>query len=266
MIFEKSGRRTGALKFVSKLEDLVVTHMSEPGIVREAEQALVELSNSKYPHAVRIEFGAVAPRLVRDLVAEVRRLEAERDQKDRSLARCYVFTGADPDGNDDRHLAKHAVGEVRRFRAEFDAIEAKLDKLREAVRPEHELIVSIEKRLRDIGTLADVPNANVTGAIHGVIDGYASLRTEVTALRSSLSTLQAEKDELKAICDAETDWRMALESNLSTLVAGVQQLEQEMEEMAAEDDDSGKPMEAATTSVWMGRLTALRIAATGGEK
>jgi hypothetical protein len=47
------------------------------------------------------------------LVAEVRRLTAD-------LAECYRLTGADPDGNDDAHLARKAVGAVKRLRAESD--------------------------------------------------------------------------------------------------------------------------------------------------
>lgn len=45
-----------------------------------------------------------------------------------ALAQCYRLTGADPDGDEDWRLAPHAVEEVKRLRAEHDALEAELEK------------------------------------------------------------------------------------------------------------------------------------------
>jgi hypothetical protein len=54
-----------------------------------------------------------------------------------ALATCYRLTGADPDGNEDWRLAKHAVEEVRRLRnesdAEIDRLEAENTRLRAAL-------------------------------------------------------------------------------------------------------------------------------------
>ena len=60
---------------------------------------------------------------VRALVAEVRRLRAERRRHVAALAECYRLTGADPDGHSDRALAPYAVREVGRLRDELDEVD-----------------------------------------------------------------------------------------------------------------------------------------------
>lgn len=47
-------------------------------------------------------------------VEELRKPEAQ-------LAECYRLSGADSDGDDDAHLAKHAVQAVRELREQSDA-------------------------------------------------------------------------------------------------------------------------------------------------
>jgi hypothetical protein len=44
------------------------------------------------------------------------------------LADCYIWTGEDPDGNEQWRLADHAVEAVRNLRKEFDALQSKLAK------------------------------------------------------------------------------------------------------------------------------------------
>lgn len=53
-------------------------------------------------------------------LARAKRAEAD-------LAECYRLTGADPDGDDDAHLARYAAAEVRRMRTELDEVEDTLD-------------------------------------------------------------------------------------------------------------------------------------------
>lgn len=87
--------------------------------------------------------------------------------------------------------------------ATLTAQEDEIARLKALARPEHDLIVSIVKRLRDIGHLAATPDANITGAIHGVIDGYESYRRDYKAAvklaeqaEAALIKAEAEKSEL----------------------------------------------------------------------
>ena len=60
-----------------------------------------------------------------------------RAEIDRLLAiagECYRWTGADPDGDDDAHLAEHAVAAVRELRETTDAEIAKLESMIERLR------------------------------------------------------------------------------------------------------------------------------------
>ena len=155
--------------------------MSEPGIVREAEQLL----ESRTRPAPR--------RMVSDLLAEVRRLEAERDQK-----------------------CDHGETTVC-WRC-----------------------VNAEK-----------------------VKAYQRL---VEQAESSLSTLQANFQETHTAWNRENDARHDAEDRLSTLVAGVQQLEQEMRSDASFNPRETSPGYRHGLEKCAEALTALRIAATGGEK
>ena len=68
------------------------------------------------------------------LMAEVRALREERDRHVAALAECYRLTGADPDGNADRHLAPYAVSEVGRLRDELDEVDEANVALRDGIR------------------------------------------------------------------------------------------------------------------------------------
>ena len=66
-----------------------------------------------------------------DINERIAVLVAERDEARRMLAECYVLSGADPDGDDWRHLWQTAVAEVRQtmeeHRAEVEALVAERD-------------------------------------------------------------------------------------------------------------------------------------------
>lgn len=87
------------------------------------------------------------------LRAEIARLRSQ-------LAECYRLTGADPDGNDDVHLAEHVVGEVKRFvyEASCDGLSSVLDANRlraqlAALRPyvQHRLTCDLFAAYRGLG-------------------------------------------------------------------------------------------------------------------
>lgn len=59
---------------------------------------------------------------------------ARADRYAESLAECYRLTGADPDGNDDRALARYAVEEVGRLRREADEDADRADRYADAIR------------------------------------------------------------------------------------------------------------------------------------
>lgn len=63
------------------------------------------------------------------LEAEVRRLLDQSERLTSNLAECYRLSGADPDGNEDRRLAPHAVEEVARLRDESDATDGEVGRL-----------------------------------------------------------------------------------------------------------------------------------------
>jgi len=66
--------------------------------------------------------------------------ERERVEKlERDLAECYRLTGSDPDGDSDRHLARHAVRAVRELREENGRIGEWEDRAFEAERALQEL-------------------------------------------------------------------------------------------------------------------------------
>jgi len=58
---------------------------------------------------------------VRALNEEAEALATERDEARKMLAECYVLSGADPDGDDWRHLWQTAVAEVRQTMGEHRA-------------------------------------------------------------------------------------------------------------------------------------------------
>jgi len=75
-----------------------------------------------------------------------------------------------------------------------NALEAqarRLDALKAGARKQHDLLTSIVRRLREIDIIGDSPNANITGAIHGVIDGYVNWRAEAKALAPRLKQAEA---------------------------------------------------------------------------
>lgn len=71
--------------------------------------------------------------------------------------------------------------EIQAQRRRVGQLEAENERLKVLARPEHELVVSIEKRLLEIGHLSDSPDANITGAIHGLIEGYVRYRADLKA-------------------------------------------------------------------------------------
>lgn len=56
------------------------------------------------------------------------RIDKELCVQRRALAECYRLTGADPSDGSDAMLAREAVDEVRRFRAEYDELEERLER------------------------------------------------------------------------------------------------------------------------------------------
>ena len=74
----------------------------------------------KFDRREDAEFAAAARTDVPALVAEVERLHF-------LLAECYRATGADPDGNDDAMLARHALVKVKMLREEADSEGARAD-------------------------------------------------------------------------------------------------------------------------------------------
>jgi len=90
----------------------------------------------------------------------------------------------------DRSLLERALdapeAQARRFEA-----------LKEGARNQHDLLTSIVRRLREIDIIGDSPNANITGAIHGVIDGYVNWRAEAKALATRLRYVEAECQALR---------------------------------------------------------------------
>lgn len=75
--------------------------------------------------------------------------------------------------------------------------QAQLRRVKELARIEHTLLTSIQKRLQDIGEINDSPNTNLTGAIHGVIDGYVSWRHSGKTVAAQLQQMTAERDRYK---------------------------------------------------------------------
>lgn len=64
-----------------------------------------------------------------------RALESRYRKLQGDLAECYRLSGADPDGDSDEHLARYAVAEVRRWRREFDRLQARVVELEGKLRP-----------------------------------------------------------------------------------------------------------------------------------
>jgi len=88
--------------------------------------------------------------------------------------------------------------------AERDALTAQLqqaaqdkERIKELARKEHELLASIVARLKEIGQIDDSPNANITGAIHGVIDGYVNWRATAKAAEAHVAALTAQIQALR---------------------------------------------------------------------
>lgn len=73
--------------------------------------------------------------------------------------------------------------------AQFATLRAEHARLKELARKEHDLLMSIVKRLQEIGKIGDAPDANITGAIHGLIDGYVNWRAEAKALHREREAL-----------------------------------------------------------------------------
>ena len=88
-----------------------------PEIICGDEMYLIDGSGIEPANA---EFIASARSDVPALVAEVERLHF-------LLAECYRATGADPDGNDDAMLARHALVKVKMLREEADSEGARAD-------------------------------------------------------------------------------------------------------------------------------------------
>jgi hypothetical protein len=79
----------------------------------------------------------------------------------------------------------------------WPCVMAQPDRLTDLARKAHDLIAGIETRLREIGHLSDSPDANITGAIHGIIDGYVSYRAEHKALITSQAAIRQELAEVR---------------------------------------------------------------------
>ena len=79
------------------------------------------LASGASPHRVVAITGPVIYH--EQTVEVVPKLEADQyvTRLEHDLAECYRLTGSDPDGDDDRHLAQHAVQAVRELREEGEA-------------------------------------------------------------------------------------------------------------------------------------------------
>lgn len=72
------------------------------------------------------------------------------------------------------------------------------ERLKELARKEHDLLMSIVRRLKEIGQIGDHDDTNVTGAIHGVIDGFVTWRSVAKTAESQLSAADARIASLSA--------------------------------------------------------------------
>ena len=151
--------------------------------------------------------------------------------------------------------------------AEVRRLEAERDK---ADRAEFGMALYIKREFRRgvLGVAVNVPDG-VTFYRFTEADADAVLsRQGVTGYRPASEPATSEPLGANAGERPAPDYPSA-ESRLSTLVAGVQQLEQEMgisaRDLAVMSDDSNHNAQAAARAIlgWLDRLTALRIAAAG---
>jgi hypothetical protein len=108
------------------------------------------------------------------------------------LAECYRLSGADPDGDEDWRLARHAVDEVRRLRKECDDADDENMRLREQLATSAKAIEVLDKLAKDalkenIATLDKLEAAESRvreleerlGAGIDYLDKYGSSRRDV---------------------------------------------------------------------------------------
>jgi hypothetical protein len=151
--------------------------------------------------------------------------------------------------------------ELADLRAQVQALTASQERMKELARREHDLIASIEARLREIGHLSDSPGANITGAIHGIIDGYVSYRAEHKALVASLAAI-AEERPTCGVCECNyTRTELCGRDHVCDVCYGhaIENLEKanrEAEALTEERDAMQKRAEAAETC-WQAAEAAL---------
>ena len=90
---------------------------------------------------------------------------------------------------------------IRDLLAALVQAEQRESRIKELARVEHDLCMSIVKHLKEIGEISDAPDTNITGAIHGVIDGYVSWRASAKSAEAQLVQAEQEKAKLQNLVD-----------------------------------------------------------------
>lgn len=106
-------------------------------------------------------------------------IDKELHDQRRDLAECYRLTGADPSDGSDAMLAREALDEVRRFRAEYDELE--------------EAIAKVGEALDRIDAPQGATYAERIDRLYRELRGQLStIRDEITATRLTVDKLRAE--------------------------------------------------------------------------
>lgn len=113
--------------------EVVLTEVSLERLmgVRYGIEASVHVKETYVPKSRLEEVEAERDEALSAVLKESER-EARIEELEAQLAECYRISGADPDGDSDSHLAKHAVQAVRELREESDRNCAEELALREA--------------------------------------------------------------------------------------------------------------------------------------
>lgn len=170
------------------------------------------------------------------LQGALRELSALRAQ----LAECYRLSGADPDGNDDAHLARYAVQEVRRLREEADETSAQLaraERERDDARTERvealQRIGTLEKALADLiidanrlcdrglgGTYEDDCRLSLAKARHVLSPAFHAAPTPAPTapVESEKPLSNLTSDPMIQACEK---CQMRLHENMGTFLPGI---------------------------------------------
>ena len=236
--------------------------MSEPGIVQEAEQLLAywDGDGEARGHAFYCRAD-----LFRNLVAEVRRLEAERDRHEgRAMSEQTEALKARLADL----IARHDMGYSERFDADAERFYRETGFMAPGKSVPMAMAGSFSEDEREqaweVWTAAQ--SEGYKQLLRDLLANVTALEAEQIAARGQLDTERVMSASLRIVRNIDVSVIASLsfecqqtKSRLSALVAGVQQVEQEMRA-------DNLTLSSGTISRWAGYLTALRIAATGGEK